>query len=1054
MAEAIVDLVALDPEAEMMNGKLVITYKRKRLSSRHELAQGIKLTSMPSELSTSTQPISDPKSESSLEFLSEKLEGEDQRCISHDKQLCSDCKEQCNSGKSLQPVHEPRTGMEHRFTDGSEMGPIRLCSHKVLLAPNSCGSVSTEGKDCSPKEDASAEMKASSKRMESSSDANYKSECKVEHIERHRVSQVADMDDAKTPVSGLANSLIETKFGAVCQDPILKTQTSGINNPSQEANSALLPGNVLPKRFSDPLITFSRRARKKEHVGADIKDSSEANTFSLVKLNSCEASVGSLDEVASQCNSVHQSSAVIALRECLQKSPLILQKEAEIKEIMEIMNHEVDGRSESTHAASALEAEIAVPAHDAMQEPKTCIGVVSGTITDAVAEFDETTSELASKDHVKLSAAPPVPHCVSDLNVQMSANSPTTSDSLPSDAKSSHIAANSHEVNYSNPSVDVTASPEHAIVLHEKASQESKGLEFVEILDGVEKSTDHQDKDGSNVLPSLNENCMNYKQNCDREILNEAIPLAYMPREGTTCLGFQGRNCLPQSGLEKNLWKQTPTKSSSCPHFLGLSLPTKPDAVKDCQSRLSPTSLRIKSSSHVHDHQLGLQDVLPQSPSDNSPSLARHKQLLENIMTRAEMLRRNQGFSWDKFKGHVNAWSEEELDYLWIGVRRCGRGNWDAMLRDPKLHFAEGRAAEDLAVRWDEEQSKLLSGTLIQPVVFSTKPDRFHAVSTCLSRPVIGSHYGSYGSEHHTPRCQAFTAETELSLGDVYTQKDDNVRRRYPFHLPGPALALPLSRNYDQDINPYLMNGMKIGAKQQKPFKAQRSHSYSSRKRVRYDNGFPFMQQNPMDGARGHVQWSREMLSYSRNVSNLNDSASNHGLPTGLPAAGNLPHWLREVFGRPQRPTEPVLPPGVSAIAHSVSVLYNDNSVIPSFSAPGVAPVPPKDPREQVPRRKTNTTSRITGLSCMRSPETTASAMPAAATASCSSLTWMETKLDFHPIGPSSLKPTMESQVLDQKDATDLNQPLSDPFPQNDLVVIDSDASSEETISDDQSGRH
>lgn len=54
-------------------------------------------------------------------------------------------------------------------------------------------------------------------------------------------------------------------------------------------------------------------------------------------------------------------------------------------------------------------------------------------------------------------------------------------------------------------------------------------------------------------------------------------------------------------------------------------------------------------------------------------------------------------------------WSEEELDFLWIGVRRYGRDNWNAMLMDPRLHFSSWRVARDLAMRWKEEQSKLLS---------------------------------------------------------------------------------------------------------------------------------------------------------------------------------------------------------------------------------------------------------------------------------------------------------------------------------------------------------
>eukprot|EP00250_Pteridium_aquilinum_P014046 c21746_g1_i1 orf=310-7884(+) len=60
--------------------------------------------------------------------------------------------------------------------------------------------------------------------------------------------------------------------------------------------------------------------------------------------------------------------------------------------------------------------------------------------------------------------------------------------------------------------------------------------------------------------------------------------------------------------------------------------------------------------------------------------------------------------------GAISTWTEEELDTLWSGVRRHGRGNWAAMLRDPKLHFSKLKTAKDLAERWNEEQLKMLGG--------------------------------------------------------------------------------------------------------------------------------------------------------------------------------------------------------------------------------------------------------------------------------------------------------------------------------------------------------
>ncbi|CAI9295520.1 unnamed protein product [Lactuca saligna] len=86
-------------------------------------------------------------------------------------------------------------------------------------------------------------------------------------------------------------------------------------------------------------------------------------------------------------------------------------------------------------------------------------------------------------------------------------------------------------------------------------------------------------------------------------------------------------------------------------------------------------------------------------PSD-SVSLMRHKMMLDNIISKARI---TSGGKKENF-----TWSEDELDFLWIGVRRHGIGNWDSMLRDPRLHFAYPRSPRELAERWEEEQSKLL----------------------------------------------------------------------------------------------------------------------------------------------------------------------------------------------------------------------------------------------------------------------------------------------------------------------------------------------------------
>ncbi|ESR35513.1 hypothetical protein CICLE_v10006165mg [Citrus x clementina] len=51
----------------------------------------------------------------------------------------------------------------------------------------------------------------------------------------------------------------------------------------------------------------------------------------------------------------------------------------------------------------------------------------------------------------------------------------------------------------------------------------------------------------------------------------------------------------------------------------------------------------------------------------------------------------------------MEAWSEKELDALWVGVRRHGQGNWACILRDSTLKFSEHRTSKDLSERWEKE---------------------------------------------------------------------------------------------------------------------------------------------------------------------------------------------------------------------------------------------------------------------------------------------------------------------------------------------------------------
>lgn len=179
------------------------------------------------------------------------------------------------------------------------------------------------------------------------------------------------------------------------------------------------------------------------------------------------------------------------------------------------------------------------------------------------------------------------------------------------------------------------------------------------------------------------------------------------------------------------------------PDFLGLSLPT--ESIVGRQALFSRSSQLTDVWNQPSEF---IQGAVRQFSVDAS-MLHRHQMILDNILNRARSQSGNKRRFAEKL-GSPSMWSEEELDSLWIGVRRHGRGNWDVMLRDPRLRFFSWRTPMDLAERWVEEQSRLFHGKSISPVRLR----------------------------------KADMDDVQLSLGHAHSQSEDNIRSQIPFHFP------------------------------------------------------------------------------------------------------------------------------------------------------------------------------------------------------------------------------------------------------------------------------
>ncbi|KAH0679495.1 hypothetical protein KY284_020580 [Solanum tuberosum] len=254
--------------------------------------------------------------------------------------------------------------------------------------------------------------------------------------------------------------------------------------------------------------------------------------------------------------------------------------------------------------------------------------------------------------------------------------------------------------------------------------------------------------------------------------------------------------------------------------FLGLSLPSQ--ALVSRSSQLADVWNQPSEF---------IQGAASQFSVDAS-MLHRHQMILDNILNRARSQNGNKRRFAEKI-GSPTMWSEEELDSLWIGVRRHGRGNWDVMLRDPRLRFFSWRTPTDLAERWMEEQSKLLHGKSISPVRQLHKAD-----------------VSSHGMD-----------DVQLSLGHAHSQSEGNIRSQIPFHFPNVQNTshrlLHLATTNVGTLDSLCLRG--------------------KHKRARF---------NQSENSAG----SGVECSFSSRIMNR------------VSEVGNLPHWLKEVVAIPPRP--------------------------------------------------------------------------------------------------------------------------------------------------------
>ncbi|XP_065851811.1 uncharacterized protein [Euphorbia lathyris] len=502
-------------------------------------------------------------------------------------------------------------------------------------------------------------------------------------------------------------------------------------------------------------------------------------------------------------------------------------------------------------------------------------------------------------------------------------------------------------ISRSHATVSDQASPAELLECMNKRDRESSPVHATMALSDASTSVEEarnnaEDKFGARLASVVdNESKYKYLQLFSEEKGN-CFGLAIAKPEDDTSMVLEEIKSL-NLGSNNNQTLQT---SCGSPLDLGLSLPTGSSIGNQSSKKCIRASPVRYSDCKIRDF---IQEAVPQSSSNHSALLLRHKLMLDSIVNRASALNSKGGFQ-EKFKPYTTLWSEEELDFLWIGVRRHGRDNWLSMLRDPRLRFSSWRTARDLAEQWEEEQAKLLNGTRVK---FKSS-----------SRLDISVDNGGFLCPKTGIWRENYTEETRLSLGDVYAHRTGgriSKRRRYSF------------TGVENDTE--LLH---------RPTSYPRTAPYSDFQGEIYS------------------KVSHDQLGYM-NVP-MFDSLLINSPFTALTSKGNLPHWLREVVNTPLRPTEATRTPSFSSVAHSGTIRTNK---------------PYQDPSEFYPT---------------------------------------DLRMDSEFGSARAIDPTTYHagvSLAARHGNTDIsNRGSSGPVikPDN-LIIIDCDASSEETISDDHSDR-
>ncbi|XP_073283434.1 protein CHROMATIN REMODELING 4-like isoform X2 [Primulina huaijiensis] len=332
-----------------------------------------------------------------------------------------------------------------------------------------------------------------------------------------------------------------------------------------------------------------------------------------------------------------------------------------------------------------------------------------------------------------------------------------------------------------------------------------------------------------------------------------------------------------------------------------------------------------------------------------------HRKDLENIILRTGSGSGSGSNSLLMKKSKIDIWLEDELDHLWIGVRRHGKGRWEAMLRDPRLKFSNLRTAEDLSARWEEEELRILDGPRL-PGRNSLKPLKsenplFSGISEGMMARAL------YGTKYEPLKFQPHLTDTRLGLGGL-PSGPPQLDRSDPALPTWSSDKFPIF--FPRDFFGGIIQGSVVSSStpNEPPFILSSlgsiyldSHGLQQREKLKNVTRMGMMPDLHNMGNSEPV--GSPQVTGCEKVRNYSESKGKEEVARCTSPKDSLPHWLREAVNAPGKAFEPELPPAVSAIAQSVRILYGEgSSKIPPFLVPAPPPLKPRDPMSVLKKKR------------------------------------------------------------------------------------------------------